>query len=141
MAAIYGWYGSNVLLLTTTLYPVDVDDSMELSITINIGSMTLIPLDNLETSHEVMDGLYVQERWFYSDGPYEDSLETSQIVMDGTYVQERWFYSDGPYDDSIDTSHEVMNGSYVNKRVEADTPDEELQLAISIDSSCTMEAI
>ena len=114
MAAIYMWPVDDQILLTTTLYPVDAVEKLEISCAPLSGWLAPIPSESLETAHSVIDMSYVQARWYLEDGPYEDELETAHTVLDMTYVR---------------------------KKVEADSPDEGLQLAITIETTCTMDAI
>ena len=141
MTAIYMWLEGGITYLTTTLYPVDVVDSLLIDITFSSGSMSLIPSDSVGTDHTVLDMTYVQQRWFYSDGPYADSTSTDHIVLDMTYVQQRWFYEAGPYDDSTSADHTVLDMTYIRLVVLVDTPDEKLQLNVSIKDTCSMDLI
>jgi len=141
MAAIYMWPVDDQILLTTTLYPVDAVEKLEISCAPLSGWLAPIPSESLETAHSVIDMSYVQARWYLEDGPYEDELETAHTVLDMTYVQTRWYLEDGPYDDELESAHTVLDMTYVRKKVEADSPDEGLQLAITIETTCTMDAI
>jgi hypothetical protein len=138
MAAIYMWPIDNQVILTTTLYPVEVVDSLQLSASISTGWMALIPIDYLEHTIGNVVITYVQERWFYSDGPYTDYLEHTIDDLVFTYVQERWFYVDGPYTDYLEHTLDNLEFTYIRKRIEVDTPDELLQLSCSINANCTM---
>ena len=64
-------------------------------------------------------------------------------MLDGLYEQKRWFYTDGPYDESVTyTDAEVLDGTYVIKVITADSPDEELQLSVVIiPIECSMELV
>ena len=141
MAAIFCPPWPKDLELTTTLYPVVVVESFQMSASFTDGWMALIPVDFLEMTQAVISGTYIQKRWFISDGPYDDDLEMTQAVISGTYIQLRWFISDGPYYDFLEMTQAVISGTYVNKLIEADTPDESLQMGISINNTCTMDLI
>ena len=141
MAAIYDFEWTLELHFTTTLYPVVVIESVTVSCSAVGGWLALTPSDSMETTHTVLDMTYVQTRWFMEDGPYEDSWETSHTVIDMTYIQTRWFLEDGPYDDSWETTHIVLDMTYIRVKVEADTPDESVQMAIAIMNTCTMSAV
>ena len=141
MAAIYMWPVDDQILLTTTLYPVEVNDSLEINVTLSGGFLELIPGSSLESTQTILDGTYTQVRWFYTDGIYDSDLESTQDMEDGTYVQVRWFYRDGPYDDNLESTQVMLDGTYISKLVAADTPDEKLQLALAINNNCSMDAI
>ena len=144
MAAIYSWFKGKQILLTTTLYPIDVTEYMQLGVAFFTGTIEEIPNDDWKATFETNgDGTLVQLRWFYTDGPYDDEWQASfETNGDGTLVQLRWFYSDGPYDDEWKATFETSNdGTLVNKLVEADSPDESLQLGCVILNTCTMDLI
>ena len=140
MAAIYSWFPEAQQLLTTTLYPIDTTETMSISISLTSGTMEPIAFEELEYSFDVVAGSYTQIRWFYTDGPYTDEVEYTFDVVAGSYTQIRWFHTDA-YDDEIEYTFDVVAGEYNQVRVYADTPDEELQLSISIDADGTMELI
>ena len=143
MAAIYMWppKPGTTIVLTTTLYPVEVVDAIVFGVSINAGFMALLPASDMTFSMGTADGLFVQERWFTSDGPYDSDMAFSMGTDDGLFVQERWFFSDGPYDSDMAFSMGTDDGLFENKLVIADTPDEKLQLSIAIDDTCTMDLI
>jgi hypothetical protein len=117
MAAIYHFWDPGVeVLLTTTLYPVDVDDSIALEITFTGGTMIPIPQTAASGTFGVGDdGTLQQLRWFYTDGPYFNDAS-------GTF---------GPGDDGVLRSLLIIG----------DTPDEEQQITVRINDTCTMDLI
>ena len=141
MAAIFMWRVNEVEVLTTTLYPLDVNDGLEISTSFSFGSMPEIPSDAAETTYSLLNGTYTQLRWFFTDGPYEDSAENLYSLLDGTYTQLRWFHVDGPYDDSAENLYSLLDGTHIRKRVEADSPDEKLDISATIRNTCTMELV
>lgn len=144
MAAIYMWPVDNQILLTTTLYPVDVTDAIAMSITFTDGTMLPIPSAEITGSFGMgPTGDLVQLRWFYTDGPYDGEVAGSfGMGDDGTLVQLRWFYVDGPYDGEIGGTFGMGPGGALTQLVVfADTPDESLQLSITINDTCTMDLI
>lgn len=127
--------------VTTTLYPVDVTETIVFGISLTAGSMD-VPLSEYITANmDFVSGYHYQARWFYEDGPYDDTITGTFDFISGYHYQARWFYDDGPYDDSITGNFNLVNGYYLNKLVKADTPDEELQLTCVINNSCTMTGI
>ena len=141
MAAIYMWREGKSVIITTTPYPVVAKDSIEVTIELKGGFLSPIPGSALESTQLMQAGTYTQVRWFYEDGPYDSDLESTQVMLDGTYVQVRWFYEDGPYDSDLEATQTLLNGTLVNKLVEADSPDEELQLSLTINTNCSMDAV
>ena len=141
MAAIYAWFGAAVEYITTTLYPVEAIDSVALNASIKTGSMSLVPGEEFDVGHDIVSGSYIQLRWFYTDGPYIDEFEVSHNVTSGSYIQLRWFYVDGPYDEAFDVSHDLESSSYTLLLIEADSPDESLQLSCVINASCSMTGV
>lgn len=141
MAAIYQPKRWENYWLTTTPYPVDVAEGLVIGCSPAGGTLTLVPFDNVETTFAVQGMNYTQTRWFYTDGPYDDEVETTFSVEEMLYYQTRWFYTDGPYDDEVETTFAVIDFSYIGKLVEADTPDESIQMSIAIMNTCSMDAV
>jgi len=141
MAAIYIPPWPLAEIYTTTLYPVEVVDSLGVSVVFESGAMAILPASEVATGLGLENGSYTQLRWFYTDGPYDSDVATSISLHDGSYTQLRWFYEDGPYDSEVGTSIALISGSLINKMVHADTPDEELQLSAVILTSCSMDLI
>lgn len=143
MAAIYMWPVDNQVILTTTLYPVDVTEALQLSITFTDGDMFLIPFDDVTNSFGMgPDGTLEQLRWFLEDGPYDDEVTASFGMEDGTLEQLRWFFEDGPYDDEVTAGFGMGSLGYLDRLlVIGDTPDEALQISITINDTCTMELL
>ena len=141
MAAIYQWFEENQTLLTTTLYPVETVEALQISGEVSGGALIAIPVEDIEGSADIVNMTYIQQRWFYEDGPYDDGIQGDADIVNMTYVQQRWFITDGPYDESIEGSADVVNITNVNKRVEADTPDESLQIGFEIANTSSMTAV
>jgi hypothetical protein len=140
MAAIYQWFDTTIYV-TTTLYPVEAFDGIDISVTIDSGSMTALPGEGIDVAHDLISGTYTQLRWFYTDGPYTDGLDVTHDLVAGTYTQLRWFYTDGPYNEGIDVTHDLVAGSYDQVLIEADSPDEGLDLSIAIETSSSMTGV
>jgi len=142
MAAIYMWNDDvATIILTTTLYPVEVVDAIVFGVTINAGFMGLLPASDMANNYGFISGSYIQKKWFYSDGPYDSDMANDYGFVSGNYEQKKWFYTDGPYDSDMANNYGFIDGSYVNKLVIADTPDEKLQLSLSINTTCSMDLI
>lgn len=142
MAAIYMWRVDEQLLLTTTLYPAEAVESMNIGATIVDGAMPLIPWDALQTYNDDLKSIsYTQVRWFYEDGPYDDALETTDDLLSMSYTQVRWFYEDGPYEDGLVVTSDLRSITYTLKGVLADAELEKLYLGARITTDCSMELI
>ncbi len=141
MSAIYMWHSGTQIFLSTTPYPIEVVELLQLDVTFSGGILDLIPESDLQFTQDMQDGTYIQVRWFYEDGPYDSDLQFIQDMQDGTYIQVRWFYEDGPYDSDLQSTQLMLDGTYETKLVEADTPDEKLQLDIAINNTCSMDSV
>jgi len=141
VAAIYTPPWPMAEMFTTTLYPVVAVDSLGMNITVNNGAMILIPVSDIDNTFDALNGTLIQLRWFYFDGPYDGDIDNTFDALNGTLIQLRWFYFDGPYDGDIDNTFDALDGTLINKLVEADSPDEKLQLALRIEATSTMDLI
>jgi hypothetical protein len=128
-------------ILSSTLYPVPQIDAIVFGISVDGGAMYPLPSSDLKHTFEALGGTLIQTRWFYYDGPYDSDLKHTFEALGGTLIQTRWFYYDGPYDSDLKHTFEALDGTLVNKLVEADTPDEGLQMSAVIENTCTMDAI
>ena len=141
MAAIYMWPKGDQLILTTTLYPVVVQDSMAVTVTVDGGRMDLLPASDFTGTFTAQDGTYIQTRWFLTDGPYDSDFKGTFAAQNGTYIQTRWFLTDGPYDSDFKGTFDFVSASLINKVVPGDTPDEKLQLDMVLSNTSTMDLI
>lgn len=125
-------------ILTTTLYPVEVTDSFQLSADISGGSMSLIPIDSIDGGGDILS--VVLNQILLTTGPYEDSIDGGGDVLSVTLYQ--ILLTAGPNEDSIDGGGDVLSVVLQSKLVTGDTPDEELQLTCDINpSGCSMTPI
>ena len=141
MAAIYMWPEDKYLLLTTTLYPIDVTDVLVFGVSVTEGALDLLPNSDFKSTFGLEDSTLIQLRWFYTDGPYDSDFLSTFDLQDGTLIQLRWFLTDGPYDSYFLSTFDLQDGSLINKLVAVDTPDEKIQLALKIEASSTMDLI
>jgi len=144
MAGIYDFSSTNfaVFEVTTTLYPVDVQDSMIFSANTAEMGMYPVPFDSSEFSFSMGDGSYVQKRWFYEDTVDPISAEFSFSMGDGTYVQKRWFYEEDFGNDKAEFSFAMGDGTYLPKRVFGFAPPEKLEFIANISpEDCSMSGV
>ena len=146
MAAIYTpFYAPE--RLTTTLYPVEVSDAMVFGIAMN-GDSGATNMGELAYSAPMigsigmLGGTLVQERWFIKSLGHESAPMIGGIgMLGGTLVQERWFiqslgHESAPMIGGIG----MLGGTLISMVVDADSPDEKLQLSCRI-GVCSMEEI
>jgi len=136
MAAIFMWRLKAQQVLTTTLYPVDANDGLDLSLALTKGTLAEIPHDELTVTEELISASYIQTRWFLTDA-YEDSLTATEELVSASYTQVRWFFTDS-YEESLTVTEELVDATYIRKLVEADSPDEGLQFSLAIKDTCSM---
>ena len=144
MAAIYGYKFGIEVIYTTTLYPLESTDSMEITASVDGGSMELIPYDSLSVDHALISASYTQTRWYFTYFA-EDFLAMDHALISASYIQTRWYFTDA-YEDSLSVDYALIDASYIPKLVMAATgssgkPYEELQLSVTISNTCTMELI
>jgi hypothetical protein len=134
MAAIYMWRQGEVTVITTTPYPLDATDGMDVVLSFSEGALTDVPVDEVQTYDiTAFDGSYTQLRWFYTYGPDTDEVQSTNVTaFDGSYTQLRWFYTYGPDTDEAQTTDiSAFDGAYNLKLVEADSPDEEIDISFA----------
>jgi len=139
MAAIYQWFPPEGLVIaTSTLYPVEVDDAVTFSCNITYGEMRIIPEVEYDQSGDLL-GIDVTQL-LYSWGP--DDLEYDQagdlIGITVTQILYTW----GPDDLEYDQAGDLLGITVTSKLVTIDTPDEKLQLSCDINpSKCSMTPV
>jgi len=143
MAGIYDFSSTNfaVFEVTTTLYPVDVQDSMIFSSNIISGEMYGIPGDHLEADFLVVEGVYEQKRWFYEATVSPDHMDSTFSVLSSTYEQKRWFYEETTDPVHIESIFSVISATYVSKQVPGQAPVESLYFGVNINEDCEMETV
>lgn len=138
MAAIYMWFDNEEMVLTTTLYPVEVEDNLQLNVSLSSGSLEPIPLDEVDVSYSI--GSISVDEILLTAPPVDDDADVS-YALSGIEVK-TVLLSASPVDDDADASYNIVNVEVLSKLVIADTPDEELQLACSIDpTGCSMTPV
>lgn len=138
MAAIYMWIESGIQLLTTTLYPVEVEDSVQLAGDIEPGVMWLNPSSDVNLDAPSF-GVNLYNTLLTSTGT-EDTLTFVEPSMGVTlYVA----LLDATVDvDTFYFAQPTMLATLVDKLVTVDTPDEKLQLNCDVvPGNCSMTHI
>jgi len=138
MAAIYMWFEAGIEFLTTTLYPIEMIDELQLNFNITDSSMSPIPQDSLNLSYG-MNGVILNQI-LIAYGPNLDELDISAGLV--SVLLNQILLSYGPNQDELDISYDLVNVQLVSLLVTADTPDEKLQLDFNISSSgCSMTPV
>lgn len=144
MAAIYMWRQGETIVITTTPYPIEGVEAVEVGASAGPGNMGPIISDDVAPQMVTPVAMtYDQLRWFLNDGPYDDDVAPQMVTpVAMTYDQLRWFLEDGPYDDA--TAPQMVQPvamTYEAKLVYADSPDEELEVSGSASSASSMTAV
>lgn len=138
MAAIYMWFEKDVQIWTTTLYPIELDDNLQLGVTIGECSMTPPPSDEVDTTWSVLD--ITVDTILLTAPPVDDDVDVAWEIQ--AVEVKTILLAAPPIDDDVDVSWVLQDIELINKLVTVDTPDEELKLGISIDpSGCSMTAV
>lgn len=131
MAAIYQWIIGDEVVYTTTLYPIEAEDSLQLTVTVQDGGyLSNFPVDNVSFSwspeqFELVtlllssntDTDYVQFEWEPREFELVELLLSANTDVD--YVQFEW----APIDFEI-----------IDMLVICDTPDESLQFTVTVNA-------
>lgn len=138
MAAIYMWFDSEEMILTTTLYPVEVIDGMQLAADIYGGSLSQILAEDHQNSADILSlGTYVILITYGT--PEEFHQNSSDILSLGTYVI---LITYGTPEEFHQNSCNILSLGIVDLLVIVDTPDEKLQIDCDVyPSACSMTPI
>lgn len=138
MAAIYMWFEEEVQVFTTTLYPVEVIDSLQLSADLYGGSLSLIPAEAHQNSGNLVS-MSLPIILISTNGPDEQHQNSGDLVS--VTLPIILLSTDGP-DEAHDNSGDLVSVSMPLKLVIVDTPDEKLQFTCDINpSSCSMTPV
>lgn len=123
---------------TTTPYPIEVIEELQLDMDINFGSMVPIPSDEAEYDADITGaGLDVV---LLTYGPDNDNAEyDADIISAGLDVI---LLTYGPDEDEADYDADIVDAGLDTYLVTVDTPDEKLQLDMDIvPGGCSMDAV
>jgi hypothetical protein len=127
-------------LLTTTIYPVEAIDGMQLGAATVSGEMRAVESNEIDMSYAALAGSEL--RLGLIDGPTpEDAVDMSYLMFGGVLAGSLETY--GPFEDAIDASYSVASGSYIRAAlVSALTEDHAMEMGISlVDAECSMTAV
>jgi hypothetical protein len=123
----YGLAG-RTQVLTTTLYPAEALDGMELGISLVSGLMQPIPNEDLQFGFAALDGDVTEI--LISTGPHDEAIEFDFAALNGNV--EDILISTGPHDEAVEFNFAALDGNVEDKLVEAVMPDEGMDFGISL---------
>jgi hypothetical protein len=124
--------------LTSTLYPLEMEEALDIGIALGDASMSPIPEDSMEFGMTFLSGTLSQV--LLETGPYEDEMQFGVSFLSGTLTQ--LLLETGPYDDAMNFGVTFLSGELVFKLIESYAPDEALQLGIALDeAACSMTPV
>ena len=138
MAAIYMWFDGEEQVWTTTLYPVEIIELLEMSASLTGGGMA-----NIAESEYTLDGalLSFEQVEILIDTPIEEDAYTLDGALLSFTLEDLLIDVDGGADEyTLDGA--LLSFEFENLLVTVDTPDEMLQLACDLNSvDCSMTAV
>lgn len=139
MAAIYQWFSpGEEQTFTTTLYPLESVEGVQVSASINTTTMSLIPFDNLEVAASFLSAEY--NMLLIEDGPYLDELSISPSLLTVDYNE--ILIEDGPYPDTLEVAAAFLSAEYTRLLIEIYAPDEAIQITAAInEGDCAMTPV
>lgn len=131
MAAIYQWFVGDEVVYTTTLYPIDVTDGLQLYAATNpYGNLSIFPVDYTTTDANISD-VYLDV--VLLSGDTGEDYTTTDSSIPNIYID--LLLQSGDTGEDYSTTDSSMIDIYIDELlVTCDTPDESLQL------SCTVNA-
>lgn len=137
MAAIYMWRQGEVLVITTTPYPIDYTESLEISVSPVSGDLFAIPQDYFDTGIALVSGELNLIR--FDQFVDEEGFDTGLALVSGQLNIIR--FDVFAEEEAFDTGISLISGTLIGKVVEGDTPDESLEVSCTIESDCSMTAV
>jgi hypothetical protein len=130
--AYFQWGGDVVLTqtLTTTLYPLQAQDAIELSVTLASGGLWPIPVDNMDLGVEFLSGNL--EEILLETPVYPDNMDLGAEFVSGELVT--ILLTIGPYPDDMNLGVSFVDGLLEAKLVSVFAPDEALELSVTLAS-------
>lgn len=142
MAAIYMWRKENgtVIVFTTMLYPLDVDESIEMSAApVDETTWMDVVEDAIQGGLLPRDGALLEIRF---DAPEQgpEEIQGGLLPLEGDLFVVRFdALEEGP--EEIQGGLLPEDGTLIGKKVQADSPPEELEITCSIESDSSMTPV
>ena len=135
--------GEELQILTTTIYPLEASEALQLSIALSDESyLQPIPEDAVD-----MDPAFFGATMFdvlISTGPFDDAVDLNVNIDDSFQgaTMTQVLISTGPFDDAVDLDHAFFGAIMEDKLVKVYAPDEALQLSIALDAAaCSLTPV
>lgn len=126
MAAIYQWFVSYEQVFTTTLYPIEVVDSLEISAELTGGFVQDILQDHLDSVQDINDAEMTQ---ILISESVADTMYSLQDIFD---AEMQTILLDTSVDDSLDSIQSFSDAEMEAILIRALTPDDELQISCEL---------
>jgi len=121
--------------LTSTLYPIQTTDGIQVTMTLDGGVMQDIRNDELDYTHTILSGELKVIK--LSHGPDVDELDYTHTILSGELKQILLSY--GPDTDELDYTHTILSGALETILIRANSPDEGIITTVTLDSAnCSM---
>jgi hypothetical protein len=121
-------------VLTTTLYPAEATDAMEMSISLVDGRMAPLPLEEYEFTIDTLDGNIIPI--LLTAPTEEEEYEFTVLALDGSITT--ILLTTPTPEEEYEFTILALDGSITGKLVFAEMPDEAMDISISlIDGSMT----
>lgn len=132
MAAIYQWFVGDEVVYTTTLYPIDVTESLQLSAVANpYGNLSNFPVD-YATGDVTLS--YIELNFLLLSGDTGEDYATGDVTL--TFIEMVSLLQTGDTGEDYATGDVTLTYiEIVDMLVTCDTPDESLQLTCSTNAA------
>ena len=138
---VYFQYGDTPILtevLTTTPYPIELTESLEMGCDMTFGAMRTIPEDEMNIAASFVSGSVIET--LLDGGVLPDAMDIAAAFISGSVVATLLEGSVPP--DEMDISAAFISGSKELKLVTAYTPDESIQMGCDMNpSGCSMTPV
>jgi hypothetical protein len=115
-------------ILTTTHYPIENTDGMDLNISLLGGSLDLIPNEPVDMAFAALDGTVTQI--LISTGPHDEAADMLFAALDGNVTEVLTVLP--PEDEAVDMSFAALDGNITDLLVTALMPEEGMDISIAL---------
>lgn len=138
MAAIYQWFYGVQVLVTTTMYPIEVEEGVVVSFDLESGWMQPVLTDSYDTAFDFKGGELVSILLLMPEET--DSYDTTFGFTGGELRDV--LLSDSERTDSYDTTFNFTGGTLEDKLRQTYAPDEGIALAVAMyPANCHMTSV
>ena len=118
----------NTLVLTSTLYPIEVHDGLGFGMALIGGGLWNWPDDEFQFNYSMESGYLTQV--LLDTGPYDDATEFTYSMQSGYLTT--ILLTTGPYNDEVQFNYSMESGYLTPKLVTGDTRDDGLRFGIAL---------